>query len=242
MNMAPSKKAANDLPFNQQRSAVFPLLTILLTTAAGVGLIVSRVYLTGYRAYLGLIWNLFLAWLPLVFALGVCRLHRAGARNSWKLWSLAGLWLLFFPNAPYIFTDLIHVHGWLNGHYWADLTMILLVAFTGFLLGFMSLYLMQSVVADRLGHVAGWLFIVMVAGLTGLGIYIGRILRWNSWDVFIHPVGISMDLGRLAAHPLANARSFKFQALFAGFLFFGYLMLYALTHLQPGRRKSVAAG
>jgi uncharacterized membrane protein len=232
----------NDSKFNNHRGAVFPLLTLLLATAAGVGLVVSRVCLTGHWRYLFLVWNLFLAWLPLLFALGVCRQYRAGARTGWKLWTLAGLWLLFFPNAPYIFTDLIHLNSWFHGHYWSDLTMILLAALTGFLLGFVSLYLMQSVVADLLGRVVSWLFILVVAGLTGLGIYIGRFLRWNSWDVFIHPVGLSVDLGRLAAHPLANAGPFMFQALFATFLFFGYLMLYALTHLQPAQRRPAAAG
>jgi uncharacterized membrane protein len=176
-----------------------------------------------------------------MFALGVCRQYRTGARNGWKLWTLAGLWLLFFPNAPYIFTDLIHLNYWFHGHYWSDLAMILLAGLTGFLLGFVSLYLMQSVVADRLGRVASWLFILVVAGLTGLGIYIVRFLRWNSWDVFVHPVGLSVDLGRLAAHPLANVGSFLFQALFAAFLFFGYLMLYALTHLQPAQRQNAVA-
>jgi uncharacterized membrane protein len=231
----------NDSKFNHHQSTVFPLLALLLATAAGVGMVVSRVCLTGHWRYLGLIWNLFLAWLPLVFALGVCRQYCAGARNGWKLWSLAGLWLLFFPNAPYIFTDLIHLNYWFHGHYWSDLAMILLAALTGFLLGFVSLYLMQAVVADRLGRVASWLFILVVAGLTGLGIYIGRFLHWNSWDVFIHPVGLSADLGRLAAHPLANAGSFLFQALFAAFLLFGYLMLYALTHLQPAQRQNAVA-
>jgi uncharacterized membrane protein len=231
----------NDSKINNHRVAAFPMLALALATTAGVGLVVSRVLLSGRWAYLILVWNLFLAWLPLVFALGVCRQYRAGARNGWKLWTLAGLWLLFFPNAPYIFTDLVHLNYWLHGHYWTDLTMILLVALTGFMVGFVSLYLMQSVVADRLGRVAGWLFILVVAGLTGLGIYIGRFLRWNSWDVFVHPMGLSMDLGRLAAHPLANARPFMFQALFATFLLFGYLMLYALTHLQPTQRQLVGA-
>ena len=155
----------NDSKLNHHRSTVFPLLTLLLATAAGVGLVISRVCLTGHLRYLGLIWNLFLAWLPLVFALGVCRQYRAGARNGWKLWTLAGLWLLFFPNAPYIFTDLIHLNYWFHGHYWSDLAMILLAALTGFLLGFVSLYLMQSVVADRLGRVTSWLFILVGGGI-----------------------------------------------------------------------------
>lgn len=242
MNTFQSTGTSGDSTFYRHRTGIFPLLGLLVATAAGVGLVVSRVWFSGRWHYLSLVWNLFLAWLPLMFALGVCREYRAVGRLGWKLWALAGLWLLFFPNAPYIFTDLSHLDFWFQRHYWTDLSMILLIALTGFLTGFVSLYLMQAVVADRLGRAASWLFILASAGLGGLGIWIGRFLRWNSWDVFIHPVGLSADLVRLAAHPVANLRSFAFQALFATLLFFGYLMLYALTHLRPAQiRPAMAA-
>jgi uncharacterized membrane protein len=241
MNIFQSPKTTQGPSFHHHQAGAFPLLALLVATAAGVGLVVSRICLSGQWLYLSLVWNLFLAWLPLVFALGVCRQHRPAGRAGWKLWALAGLWLLFFPNAPYIFTDLSHLDFWFQRHYWADLSITLLIALTGFLVGFVSLYLMQAVVADRLGRAASWLFILASAGLGGLGIWIGRFLRWNSWDVFIHPVGLSADLVRLATHPLANMRSFAFQALFAALLFFGYLMLYALTHLRPAQRPVVEA-
>jgi uncharacterized membrane protein len=227
----------NHSKFNHHRDAAFPVIALLLASAAGTVLIVTRIALTG-RWQLGfLVWNLFLAWLPLAFALGVCRLHRAGVRHGWKLGTLAALWLLFFPNAPYIFTDLIHLNTWFRGHYWVDLTLILMFGLTGFMLGFLSLYLMQSVVAARFGRIVSWLFILAATGLGGLGIYVGRFLRWNSWDILLHPVGLTLDLGHLAAHPLANRHSLFFAALFATFLFFGYLMLYALTHLPPAQRE-----
>ncbi|MDB6066110.1 MAG: hypothetical protein JWR26_2318 [Pedosphaera sp.] len=232
--MSDSKSCSN-------HATTFPVLALLFASAVSVILTGFRVIQTGHWGYLTLSWNLFLAWLPLVFALGVGRLHRSARRNSWKLYSLGGLWLLFFPNAPYIFTDLIHLNTWFRDHYWVDLTLILLVALTGFLLGFISLYLMQSMVADRVGRAASWLFILVVAGLSGFGIYLGRILRWNSWDVLIHPVGLSQDIGRWAAHPLANSTSVAFPVAFAIFLFVGYLMLYALTHLQPAQARDLAA-
>jgi uncharacterized membrane protein len=237
----PTEKIMNNSKSPQNQATTIPLLALLFASAAGATLIGLRVASTGQWKYLALVWNLFLAWMPLLLALGVRRQYRTGARGGWKLYSLAALWLLFFPNAPYIFTDLIHLNGWFRGHYWADLMLILLVAMTGFLLGFLSLYLMHSVVADRLGRLAGWGFILVVAGLTGFGIYLGRIRRWNSWDVLMHPAAVSHDIGRIAAHPLANAGSMVFAALFATFLFLGYLMLYALTHLQPNQRLERAA-
>jgi uncharacterized membrane protein len=231
----------NDSKSISPHTTTFPLLALMFASAISVILTGLRVVQTGHWGYVTLSWNLFLAWLPLVFALGASRMKPGPGRNGWRFYLMGGLWLLFFPNAPYIFTDLIHLNTWFLGHYWVDLTLILLVAMTGFLLGFTSLYLMHSMVAERVGRPASWLFILIVTGLSGFGIYLGRILRWNSWDVLVHPVGLSHDIGHWAAHPLANSTSVAFPALFAVFLFLGYLMLYALTHLQPAPARDAAA-
>jgi uncharacterized membrane protein len=217
-----------------ERVKALPLLTLLLVSLAGTVLVGLRIAWTRDPSYLFLIWNLFLAWLPLVFALGVCQDYQPNERARLRLLGQGSLWLLFFPNAPYIFTDLVHLNSWFRHHYWVDLSLILLFALTGFLLGFISLYLMQSVVASRLGRAASWGFIMVVAGLSGFGVYLGRILRWNSWDIVTHPLSLSHSIGHWAAHPMANpGSSIAFPLLFATFLFLGYLMLYALTHLQP---------
>jgi uncharacterized membrane protein len=229
------------LIFRQAPAAT--LLALLFASVVGAMLIALRVSWTGNLAYASLIWNLFLAWLPLLFALDASHQYRVAGRGSWRVCLSAALWLLFFPNAPYIFTDLIHVKNWWPlGHYWMDLSLVLVFAFTGFLLGFISLYLMQSVVANRFGKKAGWLFICAVAALSGFGVYLGRVLRWNSWDVFVHPVGLTRSIVHWVTHPLANPGiAFGFPALFATFLFLAYLMLYALTHLQPRSDDQSAA-
>jgi uncharacterized membrane protein len=223
------------------RARALPLLALLFVSAVSVVLVAARIEWTHTWRYLFLVWNLFLAWLPVLFALGVCQRHQGGDRRGWRVCALAGLWILFFPNAPYIFTDLIHLKWWFQPEYWVDFSLVLLVAFTGFLLGFVSLYLMQSVVAAQFGRAASWVFVLAVACMTGFGIYLGRFLRWNSWDVVVHPVQLSHQVGHIAAHPLANPALVVFSALFATFLFFGYLMLYALTHLQAPQVPPAAA-
>ena len=230
----------NDSKLIPRQATAVPLLALLFASAVAVTLTLLRVEWTRNWRYLSLAWNLFLAWLPLAFALAVYHRHQRGERHGWKFYSLALLWLLFLPNAPYIFTDLIHLTTSFFPHFWVDLALVLLVAFTGFLLGFMSLYLMQSIVTDRLGKAAGWVFILGATALSSYGIYLGRFLRWNSWDIVVHPLGLSHDIGHLAAHPLANPHSLAFLGLFAIFLFLGYLMLYALTHLQPVPRHNAA--
>ena len=98
-------------------------------------------------------------------------------------------------------------------------------------LGFVSLYLMQSVVRRVYGRAAGWFFVAAVAGLSSFGIYLGRFLRFNSWDVLVNPVKLYYSINAWAADPLVTSNSFAFPVLFATFSFITYVLLYALTHL-----------
>ena len=226
-------------PSETEHKPFAPQLALFLVSAIGVGLVALRVALSGRGQQLYLVWNLFLAWLPLLLAWRVQKLEQRGEARGWSFWATASAWLLFFPNAPYIFTDLIHLTYRTRGHVWTDMTLILLFSMTGFLLGFLSLYLMQSLVARRFGWLAGWTFVAAVAGLSSFGIYLGRFLRWNSWDVLLNPVGLLRDVGDLAAHPSVHVRPVIFQLLFAVFVFLAYLMLYALTHLRPHQGGAV---
>ena len=109
--------------------------------------------------------------------------------------------------------------------------LIALFAVTGLVLGFLSLYLMQSLVAARRGRVAGWVFVAMAAGLGSLGIYIGRFLRWNSWDVIARPWMIAGDAMHWIFHP--PALSIAFPIVFALFLFAAYLTIWSLAETPP---------
>jgi uncharacterized membrane protein len=168
----------------------------------------------------------------MLFDLLASRAFQAGARQNWRWCAFAGAWLLFFPNAPYICTDLIHLPMSFYRHYWVDLVLILSCAFTGLVVGFVSLYLMQSMVKRALGNWVGWLFIAVAAGLSGFGVYVGRFLRFNSWDLLVRPVVVFQGIGKWISDPAAHPTSLTFPVLFAIFVFISYLMLYALTHLQ----------
>ena len=100
------------------------------------------------------------------------------------------------------------------------------------MLGFVSLYLMQSVVTRMLGRAASWLFVAAVAGLSSFGIYLGRFLRFNSWDVVAKPAKLYHGIRSVATGQIMPITdTFAFLALFATFIFIAYVMLYALTHL-----------
>ncbi|HVV01219.1 MAG TPA: DUF1361 domain-containing protein, partial [Verrucomicrobiae bacterium] len=142
-------------------------------------------------------------------------------------------WLLFFPNAPYIFTDLIHLTTRYYRNFWVDLMVILPCALTGLVLGFLSLYLMQAIVNRVAGRAVGWLFTAGMAALSGVGVYLGRFYRFNSWDVLVRPGELYSGIGQWVAAPVEPSASFVFPALFGAFFFTAYVLLYGLTHLRP---------
>jgi len=216
-----------------KRETIAPIAALSFASAVSVAIVVLRICWTGNIRYSFLIWNLFLAWLPLVFAVLAREKYRGlqdRERLGWRFLGLSATWLLFFPNAPYIFTDLVHLTNRFSSHFWVDLAIILSCAFTGLVLGFVSLYLMQSLVTQRYGRAVGWMFVAGAAGLSSFGIYLGRFLRFNSWDVIAQPGRLYQGISAVATGQ-GFPHQFAFLALFATFLFLAYLMLYALTHL-----------
>lgn len=214
-----------------RRDTRAPMLALLFSSLACAAMVGGRIAWTGNVRYTFLLWNLFLAWLPLFFAMLASELSRRGGRHGWRFAGLTAAWLAFFPNAPYIFTDLIHLTRDFYRFFWVDLSLLLLCALTGFLLGFVSLYLMQAVVTRLFGRMLGWCFVALVAALTGFGTSLGRFMRFNSWDVLKRPLTLSKSIGAWVANPASDPSGLAFAMFFAAFFFIAYVMLYALTHL-----------
>jgi uncharacterized membrane protein len=215
------------------RHAFVALTSLVLATAICVGLMAARVWYSGSLNHVFLIWNLFLAWVPFVVAFVAYRLHRSWPRHAIFFVVLAPFWLLFLPNAPYILTDLIHLSQRNNVPLWYDLLMLLWYAWTGFLLGFVSVYLMQQIVADHWGRIAGWAFAISALGLTSFGVYLGRFLRWNSWDIVSNPLAILADIYIRFRHPIAYLPTHAFSFLLAAFLICVYVTVLSFTSIQP---------
>ncbi len=214
-----------------KRETIMPVVAMSFASVVCVAVVLGRIALTGNIRYGFLVWNLFLAWLPLVFALLAREHYREGGRPGWRFLGLGAAWLLFFPNAPYIFTDLIHLTNRYFNHFWVDLAVVLSCAFTGLILGFVSLYIMHAVVTRMLGRVAGWGFVAAAAGLCSFGIYLGRFLRFNSWDVVAKPAQLYQGISAVATGQHTHQGEVAFLVIFATFLFIAYVMLYALTHM-----------
>jgi uncharacterized membrane protein len=206
---------------------------ILLSAASAVcfSLVMARTAYSGSREYFGLIWNLFLAWIPFVLAYLAYILSWRRLLIYLVIPAFAFLWLIFFPNAPYILTDLQHLGETIsNVPIWYDVIVLVWFSWTGMLLGIVSLNLMQEIIKREFGRWFGWIFVFIVACFSSAGVYVGRFIRLNSWDIFKHPSYAANNLWDWLSDP--SLRSFGFIGLYTLFFIFVYLTIYAFGHIQ----------
>lgn len=210
------------------RQAAIALIALLLPTGVCVALVGARFLAWRQPVYFNLVWNLFLAWLPLVFAVLACRFQTSRRIGL----SFSFLWLLFLPNSPYLVTDLVHLKPRPPVPLWFDILTVQSFVLTGLVLGFLSLHLMHRLVSRTRGTRTGWLFTLVILGLTAFGVYLGRFERWNSWDLFLSPIALSSDILNMVLHPHSNRTAVGFSLLGSGLLLLGYLGFYAVTALH----------
>ena len=228
-------KLLNYFSHNKYRLMIFFLLGGATVFSVAIWRVRSEYSGTGRYGFL--IWNLFLAWIP--FLIAYCT-HAFTLHRRWIYFVIpiaAFFWLIFFPNAPYILTDFQHLANSRGDlPVWYDVMMLIWFAFTGLLLGMVSLFLMQEIIRREFGRWVGWGFVALVAGLSSAGVYMGRFLRWNSWDIFRDPTGIALYTFQRVQDP--SLQSIGFMGLFAMFFLFLYLTLYTFGHLLLERQAN----
>lgn len=214
---------------NRHSIAVFVLLN--LACLACILLVAARVAYTDTNRHTGLIWNLFLAWIPFILA------YFAHAISWKRIWVflvvpfVAVLWLLFFPNAPYMLTDLQDLARGTGQEapLWYDVIIVGWCSWTGTLLGVISLYLMQDIIARNFNRWAGWVFVFVISGLSSFGIYLGRFVRLNSWDILQDPAETAMEILGIVIDPSRRLAVFSMSYTF--FFLFIFLLLYSFSHM-----------
>jgi len=220
--------------FSHNKYRILMFFLLAGATIFSVAIWRVRVEFSGSGRYGFLIWNLFLAWIPFIISYFT---HTLTVKRKWIYVVVplaAFLWLIFFPNAPYILTDFQHLaYNSSELPVWYDVMMLIWFAFTGLLLGIVSLFLMQEIMRREFGRWVGWTFVAVVTGLSSAGVYMGRFLHWNSWDLLRDPAGIALySLARLQDPSL---QSIGFIGLFAAFFLFLYITLYTFGHLLMER-------
>jgi uncharacterized membrane protein len=204
----------------------------LLNTACAICifLVVARVAYSDTGYSLGLIWNLFLAWIPFILSYFAHTISWRRILIYLVLPLIATLWLIFFPNAPYMLTDLQDLARRASGApLWYDVIIVVWCSWTAMLLGIVSLYLMQDIVQRTFGRLTGWIFVFSISALSSFGIYIGRFVRLNSWDILQDPAETAMEILGVIIDP--SRRLAAFLVSYTVFFLFVYLLLYSFSHM-----------
>lgn len=167
--------------------------TLFIVTCCSFVLILLRVKLTHSITYMFLIWNLFLAGIPYLISESI-KHYLIIKNNNLVLLTSLFVWLLFLPNAPYIITDLIHLKHISNYELWFDIVLVTTFAINGLIFGSLSMCTIHTIIKKKWNDKVASVSITMVAFLSGYGIYLGRLLRWNSWDVLKQPKLLLFDI------------------------------------------------
>jgi uncharacterized membrane protein len=195
-------------------------ILLILMTIFCFSLSAFRYYISDTKVFLFLNWNLFLAWIPLLLSSFILAFN---IKSKISLIFIIIVWILFFPNSPYILTDLFHLKARNTIPIWYDLIVILSYAWTGLICGFISLNDIEQRLSDYYGKrnfING--LIIFFLFMSSFGVYLGRFLRWNSWDVLNNPFGLFSDIVVRFIYPLEYTKTWGVTLLMGIMLNFMY--------------------
>lgn len=180
-------------------------------------LLTVRVAVTLLPEFIFLAWNLFLAFIPYQLSRWVMGNVKV-LESRFQLLLCLLVWLLFIPNSFYIITDLFHLSKVRSAPQWFDLLLLFSFAWNGMLLGILSLRNVERIVHSTLGKRISFLIMLVAMWLIAFGIYIGRYLRFNSWDVVTDPFSLLGELADMVLHPLAHGAAWGMTGCYAVFM------------------------
>jgi len=183
-------------------------------TAMSCGLFVFGVVTNHSLQFSYLVQNLFLAWVPLCITALLLKSLRTHLWSSWRSLGLTLLWLIFLPNSFYMISDFVHIQDVPRHNLLYDVVMFTAFIFTAALVGFCSLYLVHVELRKRMSMQVSSGVIGTILLLCSFAIYLGRDLRWNSWDVLVNPAGILFDVSDHFIHPLQHLDMFSMTCSF----------------------------
>ncbi len=163
-----------------------------------------QMYSTESTAYWYLTWNLFLAWVPLILTGVLLRLLRKRLWSNWLPALVTFAWLIMLPNTFYMISDFIHIKELSRADLLFGVVMFTSFVFTAALIGFSSLYMVHAELRRRLGSHLSHTLVGIILLACSFAIYLGRDLRWNSWDILINPAGILFDVSDRLIHPYGH--------------------------------------
>ena len=196
---------------------------ILLAFYAFIALLIAvRIFYTGNTVYLFLVWNIFLAWIPCIIS---NFFKKMSGKATWKHALVFCCWLAFFPNALYIVTDLIHIDLESPVPKWFDALLLFSAALLGLMLAFISLYRVEIFLNKVINKKIQPLLIILILFLGSFGVYLGRFLRWNSWDIISNPFRLLLSIAQRIISPFEHAQTWGITIVFTMFFYLLYITI-----------------
>ena len=191
-------------------------------------LLLGRMIATRSLEYIFLPWNLFLAFVPYCITWWMTK-NVSIIENKIKFFMVIAAWLLFIPNSFYIITDLVHFTHIRSAPKWFDLLLIFSFAWNGILFGIISLRRVETLIALVRGKQFSVFIVFGVMWLCALGVYIGRFLRYNSWDILTDPFSLAGEILNMIIHPFVHEYAWGMTICYSVFMTFIYFTIKKLS-------------
>ena len=216
----------------------YPLVTALgLSNLVSAGLFVTGAVFYDAEKYWYLNWNLLLAGAAPLLAIWLVRYLKTHSWLAWQSALLTVIWLGFLPNSFYIVSDFIHLQS--DGIVNPLFIVVMLMSFSlnGLIFGFMSVYIIHKKLVEHLTARIAHYLVAAVLLLCSFAIYLGRYLRWNTWDVLVNPAGLLFDVSdRVLINPSAHPQTFVTTAIFFALLGSSYIVIWqAVKYLKTAK-------
>lgn len=219
---------------NRLVSILWPLA---LATIASYILFIPLVLQGQGRSYSYLPINLLLSWVAFAVMLALRMCIRKKLWSSWTCLGLTAAWLFFLPNTFYMMSDYIHLQDVPGHQLLYAVAVFSSFILNSFILGLLSLYGIHRELVQRVSRMAAYLIIELIILSCSYGIYIGRELRWNTWDVVANAPSLIFDVSDRLIHPSGHPTMLPLTLGFFVFISTTYIMLWQLAlFLQPKSR------
>ena len=196
---------------------------ILVLSMLAIGLDIVRIIWFDSIYFIYLLWNIFLAFIPLVISSLLLQHQENNKKISGIFLTLSLIiWLFFFPNAPYLVTDMIHLGMNSVVPRWYDALVLFSTAWVGILLALHSLSHVEKILLVRYSKKVALLLLFILVLASSFGIYMGRVLRWNSWDIILRPKYFFNDVWAVFYHPWNYPEAYIFTFSFFFFILISY--------------------
>jgi len=210
---------------------------LILSSCVSFGILLVHTVLSHNFTYWYLAWNLLLAWLPLLFVVFLRRSLKYHPWLAWRPMVWTVLWLAFLPNSFYIVSDLLHLQGVSTSDILYDTVMMVSFMLNGLILGYISLYQVHQELKKRLSATSVNCLIGLSLLVCSYAIFLGRDLRWSSWDLIINPQGILFDISNQVIDPRQHLQTFTITLMFFVLLGTFYLVICSIiNNLRPQKQ------